>query len=667
MNLRTCLCLTACSVVLLSGCGETSKNLPQTTSTETSNLDALLAPDTTVTPQGQPTEKPLNAKVYIYNSVLQKPDTPVELTDSAYFMTLDSLLHWVENQKILNIPGSAPHSVKATENLAKMPFTESGKGVIMDAWGDSETNKASLQLSGTATFSVMDLKDADLKLLQSGNLTTLALRMENANVVIHPAANITTHALYVGKNTQIINGKNIKYVTDGLSQFGMTMQQLNIIKHKRFPWANEGEFMVAGKVDYLTLTPGVKLYTQGIKARIDVIDQKGGTIELTSTAPFKCNTYLVNAPGGTVNVIWDEASTIPLMQVGNSDVKHPVSVVLSQVNSAIKVGDKLTLIETSSGTLTPFQKGVQTFAASFDLSNTADKATNAHRLILTLTGKDLTSTGLSYTESNIARQILAHDEKSGTMRVALLDTASAQHALHDITKGTHLSAIRTTPLSFDGFRDGNHHATDAGIIYSSLQNGTETQTFTGLNITPDMQLGISLTHPSIVQQLTKSNVAAVHAQYQQLGFDGFASADGLLSGANLGLSRGTTSTGYAAFNVATLRHLRYGSSETVFGRFIADALNETHVFCNVTLKKRIVNVDFSAQFFTEIHASRSAYTARLDTKDISIPAEQLPLTYGVQFQTSFAYDCGHLVAGYGLTKDTAGYAPSFSLLVDVEL
>jgi hypothetical protein len=204
-------------------------------------------------------------------------------------------------------------------------------------------------------------------------------------------------------------------------------------------------------------------------------------------------------------------------------------------------------------------------------------------------------------------------------------------------------------------------------MYSSLQNGTETHETAGIHIAPHMQFGFSLTHPSVAQRKIDDNVAAIHAQYQQLGFDGFASADGLLTGASMGLSQGKTSTGYAAFNVSTLRHMRHGSSETVFGRVIADALNETHVFCNVTLKKRIVNVDFSAQFFTEIHASRSAYTARLDTKDISIPAEQLPLTYGVQFQTSFAYDCGHLVAGYGLTKDTAGYAPSFSLMVDVEL
>lgn len=160
----------------------------------------------------------------------------------------------------------------------------------------------------------------------------------------------------------------------------------------------------------------------------------------------------------------------------------------------------------------------------------------------------------------------------------------------------------------------------------------------------------------------------MHGQYKQVGIDGFASVDGTLNGASLGVHHGNKSDGYAALNVSTLRHVRHGTSNTVFGQLDVNTVNETHVFCTATLKKRTANIDISAQLFTEMYASRSSYMATLNNARLSIPAEILPLTYGVQFQTAFTYDCGHLTAGYGLTKDISlGYSPSFNLSFDMEM
>lgn len=296
MNHRTRLYLTVCSLALLSGCGNTQNSDNQTTvkpsptqpSTQppASNLDKIPESETAQT-SGKADEQPLKASVYIYNSLLPKPATPVSLTDSAYFMTLRSYLHWNENQQILNIPGSAPHSVQATENPPKMPDAERITPVFIDAWGDSAKNKADFTLGTSATFSIMDLLDANLTISQGGNLTTLALRLENATVSVLATGKLTTHALYVSANSVINSGQNITYEPNKLDQFGLTMDQLNKQKHKRFPWATEGEFMVAGQVDHLKVTPGVKLYTEGIAANFTTVEHQGGVIELTGSARSK--------------------------------------------------------------------------------------------------------------------------------------------------------------------------------------------------------------------------------------------------------------------------------------------------------------------------------------------------------------------------------------------
>jgi len=673
MNFRTTLCLTVCSVALMSGCGDTLKSGSNTPtgeqpsqSAEPSNLTELLISEPSVQPQGQPEQKPLKSAVYIYNSLIQKPETPIELTDSAYFMTLDSYLHWVENQKIINIPGSTPHSINTTQKLKKVPDSDSSSGVIMDAWGYSAKNKGQFELSGDATFSCLDLRDSDLRIRGSGNLTALALRFENAQVSISQTGKITTHALYVDKDSVITNGNNIRYVPDELSHFGMTMQQLNANKHKRFPWATEGEFMVEGRVDHLILTPGVKLYTQGRAARIDLVDQQGGFIELTSSAPFNVSTYMASQAGGTLNVVWDTPSTTPLMQVEYTEIKSPVSVTLSELNGSIKIGDKIVLIESKRSKLTGFIQGRQTFAASFDLTNSADETIQANRLTMTLTGKGLKATGLSHTETQIARQILSQDDVKGTLRTALLDTTTAKKALHDITQGSHLSAIRSIPLTFDGLHEGDQYRAETGVFHGVYQTGLETQNTVGLNPTPNARLSVSVTQPTI--GMPQSNIGAMHGQYKQMGIDGFSSVDGTLNGASLGACHGNMSDGYAALNISTLRHARHGSSNTVFGQLDVNTANETHVFCTATLKKRTANIDVSAQIFTEIYAARSSYRATLNNANLSIPAEILPLTYGVQFQTAFTYDCGRLTTGGGLTKDISlGYSPSFNLSFDMEM
>lgn len=118
-------------------------------------------------------------------------------------MTLESYLHWAENQKVLKVPGSAPHSVKITQNILTIPDATATIPVIMDVWGDSPQKKEKLQLKRAATFSVIDLKDSDLTLLPNSTLTTMALRLENSNFSISSQAKLTTHALYVGANASI--------------------------------------------------------------------------------------------------------------------------------------------------------------------------------------------------------------------------------------------------------------------------------------------------------------------------------------------------------------------------------------------------------------------------------------------------------------------------------
>jgi hypothetical protein len=677
MNHRTRLYLTVGSLALLSGCGNTQNSDNQTTvkpstsqpsmQSPASNLDKILESDATPTSE-QADEQQLKANVYIYNSLLPKPTTKVSLTDSAYFMTLTSYLHWNENQKILNIPGSTPHSVKTTENLSKMPDAERATTVFIDAWGDSAQNKADFTLSSSATVSVMDVIDADLTILKDGNLTTLALRLENANVSIISNGRLTTHALYVGANSTINYGQNITYVPDKLDQFGLTMNQLNVHKHKRFPWATEGEFMVAGRVDHLKVTPGVTLYTQGNAANFTTIEHQGGTIELTSSAPFKTNEYRVSAPDGVLNVVWDTASTQPLMHTDYATISSPVSVTLSELSNSIKPGDSIVLIECKRNALTSFKPINQnTFGATLDLSNNTDETTNVSRLTLKLTGKGLSSTGLSHTETKIANQILNQDAENGTLTMALLDADAAAEGLHNISQGTYLSGIRSTPFSFDGLRDGNAYTCDAGIIQARDETGIATQTTTGASVSENVRFGFSVIQPTIAQQNPQSNIGAVHGQYQQFGVDAFSSLDGNLTGGTLGVYFGNVQDGYAAISVSAQNQGRHGSANTVFGHLSVDVLNETHVFCNVTLKKTFQNIGVSAQFFTEMYAARAAYSARLNSSNLPIPAEMLPLSYGAHVQTTYAFDKGYTSVGFGLNHDSFGFSPSMSLQMSLSL
>ena len=673
MNLRTHLYLTVCSLALLSGCGNTQNLANQTTADSlpsqpssqppVSNLDTIPESETAFTPtSGQADQQPLKANVYVYNSILPKPTAKVSLTDSTYFMTLISYLHWKDNQQILNIPGSAPHSVQATENLSKMPDAERITPVFIDAWGDSAKNKADFTLSDSATFSVVDILDADLTILKGGDLTTLALRLENTNVSVLATGKLTTHALYVGANSVINFGQNITYASNNLDQFGLTMDQLNKHKHKRFPWATEGEFMVAGRVDHLKVTPGVTLYTQGNSANFTTVEHQGGVIDLTSSAPFKTNEYRVSAPSGVLNVVWDAASAQPLMQTDYVTISSPVSVKLSDLSDAIKPGDSLVLIECKRNALTSFKlDNKNAFGATLDLSNNTDETTKVSRLTLKLTGKGLSLTGLSHTETKIANQILSLDAANGSMRLALLDADAAAEGLRNITQASYLSGIRSTPFSFDGLRDGTAYTCDAGIIQTRDETGFETQTTTGMAISQNARFGFSVTQPTIAQQNPQSNVGAIHGQYQQFGMDAFSSLDGNLMGGNLGVYLGNVQDGYAAISVSAQNQVRHGSTNTVFGHVAVDALNETHVFCNVTLKKTFENIGVSAQFFTEMYAARAAYSARLNSANLSIPAEMLSLSCGSHFQTTYTFDKGYASAGFGLNHDSLGFSPSISL------
>jgi polyisoprenoid-binding protein YceI len=100
---------------------------------------------------------------------------------------------------------------------------------------------------------------------------------------------------------------------------------------------------------------------------------------------------------------------------------------------------------------------------------------------------------------------------------------------------------------------------------------------------------------------------------------------------------------------------------------LVDALNEPHVFCNVTLKITFQNIGMSAQFFTEMYATRAAYSARLNSASLSIPAEMLSLSYGAHFQTTYTFDKGYTSVGFGLNHDSLGFSPSMSLQMSLSL
>lgn len=675
MNIKAYLCATACSVVFLTGCSDKGENpsistgggTTPSTNENISTIDDLLTQNgDTSSSQFIDPSTPTNAKVFIFNSLLPDQTDAFDFTDSGNFMTLESYLHWAENQKILNTPGSVPPSVKTTQSIPTIPDATATIPVIMDAWGESPTQKGNFQLSRSATFSVIDLKDSDFRILQNHTLTAMALRLENSKFTINSQANLTVHSLFVGPNSSVQNGENITYTPNKLEQFGMTLDQLKTQKHRRFPWATEGEFMIAGTIDHLNVAPGIKLYTQGSSAQIGVLRHEGGTIDLTSSSPFQTSSYIVESGNNAIRVIWDIDSKTPLMSSTYVQMNSGVSVVLSTLNSSIETGDHLVLVETKNGKLDQFTKGVQTFAATFDLATKTDDTTKVSQLTLTLTGKGLSAQGLSHTETAIAHQLLQQDIISGNLRTALLNKDVAEAALRDITLGQHLTSIRTSPLSFDGLRYLDHTHATTGVIQTVNQTGATTEAAYGMNVTAQSKVGVSLTSPSFMENSTPS-VWALHGQYQQFGIDGFVSADGNLHGAAAGLYHGNANDGYAAFSLSTMHHKRRGFGDNIFGRIDAAAVNETHVFANLTLKKRIIDTDISAQFFSDLYAKRDAHMLKINNENIAVPLQNLPLTYGFQLQASLNVNVGTLTAGYGITRDLAGYAQTLSLMFDLGL
>ena len=678
MNFKSYLCATVCSVVFLTGCSDKGERpqistdegtTPSTTGNDTpSSIHDLLAEggDTSSSSSSGDPSTPMNAQVFIFNSLLPDQSNTYDFTDSTNFMTLESYLHWTENQKILNVPGSIPHSVKVTQNIPTIPDATATIPVIMDVWGESPTQKEKFQLSRSAIFSVIDLKDSDLTLLPNSNLTALALRLENSNFSISSQAKLTTHALYVGPKSSLQNGENIIYTPNNLEQFGITLNQVKVQKHRRFPWATEGEFMIAGKLDHLTVGSGLKLSTQGNTANIGELKHQGGTIELTSSAPFQTTSYSVETGNSSIKVIWDTASKTPLMRSNYVQMNNDVSVVLSALDSRIETGDHIVLIETKSGTLNRFKKGIQTFAATFDLATKTDEATKALQLTLTLTGKGLSAQGLSHIETAIARQLLQHDAVEGNLLTAMLNKGVTEAALHDISAGQHLTPVRTSPLSFDGLRCLDHKNANTGVIQTVNQTGAMTESTYGMNVTSQTQVGVSLIQPSFMGN-SASTVWALHGQSQHMGIDGFVSADGNLHGASAGLYHGNAEDGYAAVSLSTMHHKRSGWGDSVLGRIAAAELYETHVFANVTLKKRIINTDVSAQIFSDLYAKRDAHVLKINNKNIDVPLQTLPLTYGFQMQASLNINVGTLTAGYGITRDLTGYAPSLNLMFDIQL
>jgi hypothetical protein len=652
-------------MLMLTGCSDKASSSKSKPSDQPAVVTDL--PDAGYSNSVEETQNPIKnlnqSNVYISTSLMSTSNKIIELSDAAYYMTIDSYLHWQKNQKALPIKGSLPHSVKDTQKISTLPNSENKKAIVIDAWGESAKNKARFQLTQENTVSVVDLKDSSLDIASKGALTTLAFRMENTNLTLSSTGTLKTHVMYVDTNSQITNGQMISYTPESIDQFGMSMKDLNSQRHRRFPWATEGEFMIADEVDHLIVTPGMTLYTQGEKAHFQFIDQKGGTVELTSSAPLNVDSYFVKSPSN-INVVWDKQTETPLMTTKFAKIESDVSVELSlsELSNDIKTGDHVTLIKTENGTLNRFKKAVQTFGATFDLETGDD----SKQVTLTLTGRGVNSRGLSST----ALALLAHHSLNSAtslgQHLTVMDTHVAETTLNHIASSGYLRPINTAPLSFDAMRLSNYQYQPSGLISSAQHTAVHIQNASGAKIGDHALIGISATDaPAVFER--RATVWGIHGLYHHIAADGFATNDGNLYGARIGINYGQVQDGSISFDLTTQINKRSGSYDSALGHVFTKNIHETRIISNVALKKRFESVEFVGQIFSEIHAFRNAYSVFINHENITIPLQSLPLSYGIQLQTSFDFKYEGFTGAYVISHENQAFSQKINLMYNIKL
>ena len=659
MKLKPFLYYSVCSMLMLTGCSDKASlshsnsqpNQPSDTGSGSSNI---LDTDTTPIANLNPNN------VYLATSLIIAKNQLIELSDASQYITIDSYLTWEKEQKILPNEGSLPHSVADTQKISTLPNPESKKGIVIDAWGESSKKKAQFKLSKETTVSVLDLKDASLNVFEKGTLSTLAFRMENATLSISAGGSLKTHAMYVDANSTITNGDNISYLPESTDQFGISINDLKDQRHRRFPWATEGEFMIAGKVDHLNVTQGMKLYTQGSRARVQVLKHKGGTVDLTSSAPFNVDSYLVNSPS-TLNVIWDTPTKTPLMTTDYTEIDSDVSVSLSQISSDVKTGDHVTLIKTTEGKLNQFEKALKTFGATFDLKTDA----GSKQLTLTLTDRGGNPTGLSATALALANQSLNTATKLG-QRLTVMDTNVAKTTLNHIASGNYLSPITNAPLSFDVMRLSNYESHSDGPINSAQHTAVHIQNAAGIKIGNHALIGISATNASAPFE-KRSTVWGIHSQYDHFAADGFATEDGHLYGARIGVNYGDVQNASVSVDLTAQINARSGACDSAIGYVYSKNIQETRIISNLALKKRLETLEFCGRLFSEIHAVRDSHSMRINNETMEMSAESLPLSYGVQLQTSVDFKCGNFTGAYAICHENKAFVQKINLMFNVNL
>lgn len=626
--------------------------------------------DNNDTAEDSHTPSQLSSTLYVFH-----PATTAEIMDLGSGDNISEykdVIHAADNHAHLGEYTHESHRISDKKGHARIPNATATNAVFLDTWG-SERQTTSTYLDQKLKLAALDLKKANLTVRSAGALSTLALRLESNStdsgiLNIEEGGSVKTHTLYIGPTARVTGGQRLTYNSEATDQYGISINDLKTQRHVRFPWVEEGRFIIAGSVDHLNLTSGMKLTPEGSAGHIGTLTHSGGILELKASAPLTSDTYTAGSEC-PIHVVWDQAPATPLLTATNITLTDTLSVAVNSLDSSIAEGSSITLIRATNGAISGngVAKSAATFAATFEL----EKDSTAKSVTLKLKSRSNSTpmsaiSQLTPAAHELSERLLKRTNSKVGSRLVAMDIDTAVIALNAATAESYLSV--STPLPMD-FAAMHAHTTSHDTGVWSIAHETVNQQLAGLNaaLGHGWHTGISMASPKqLLHTSTEAYTYGFHLHNTNLTMDAFTNMQGSSYGTHLGWKASAWNMG-----ITYMADQRSGNTLTALGNIHTSSALQHRVMCNIGAETTInqignLPIHLGINTFVDVYKALGNRTVSINDETYALSLSHLNKGYGVQLQATLPVSCGFFSASWILYGHSQAFTPELALSANLD-
>ncbi len=614
------------TAALLCGCGDVSDS----DSNETTQTSITL-PDN------------LQAPIYVsHPSNIHNQGEKFELLDAEHITTHAAIRSSLNNKQHMGDQTFSAHRLAHTSDMETLPQASEDQAIFFDMFGHHATHhpRSRGEINQAGKVTGLYLKKSQVLMESGGRMDTLVTRADDTEIVTNDYAPFTAHSFFLDEKSSVTGNDEIRYVNSTKVPFGMTFQGVTESRPSLYDETNvfsakKGDFVIKGRMNKQTISPGMTLKAYGSKTYISELNHSGGTLVLKASSHLETNSYTVNAPS-KLEFIWDTSVDRPRMIVnGPLRMYENVGLVLTANIRNLTEGKIATLIQFDSGSAAGFKKEHGRFGADFEIIS--DSNTLSIRLLRKGT-TTATIEGLSNSSVSLAKRILASNSEAAS-QLALAEIHDAHSALSASSSEANLPA--ETNWSLPNFAELNKNTTTHNNTWSQHhKTGASALHAMGVTLSDSTQIGLSL----LSNIETQSPTAGVHC----LKNNHTATIFGDNSSIGLQLNQ---SMGIFDLGVTHQISLRSGTIKTnLWDLQISNAVqHRTNAYLGVNLKlpQHVGNtVQLGARILVDLHKSLNNHTAYINELPFKINGQSLNRNVGLQLNAAFPFSSGYLSFSY---------------------